>query len=108
MKYFVFDNERNGSCYLEFFKGKWDKKTFWKEDSICLEDNLLYDHPDFAEALIEVASFDIYANTEISIDQWKEIGHLLVNSPDIDLYNEANIWLVKVFEEYNYFTILGL
>lgn len=33
MKYFVTDRERDGTCYHEFYKGRWDGKTFWKEDS---------------------------------------------------------------------------
>jgi hypothetical protein len=29
MKYFVTNKERQGTCYHEFYKGKWDEKTFW-------------------------------------------------------------------------------
>ena len=30
-KYFVRPKDRNGSCYYEFYKGKWDKKHFGKK-----------------------------------------------------------------------------
>ena len=39
MKYFIFNNQRDGGSYHEFYKGKWDKKTFWKADSILLHDD---------------------------------------------------------------------
>ena len=42
MKYFVYNNQRDGTCYHEFYKGKWDGKTFWKDDSICIDDNDFY------------------------------------------------------------------
>lgn len=34
MKYFCSVNNRAGTCYHEFYRGKWDDKTFWKSDSI--------------------------------------------------------------------------
>ena len=42
MKYFVNDSERKNTNYHEFQKGKWDEKTNWKSDSICLSDDILY------------------------------------------------------------------
>ena len=39
MKYFVKNSERESTCYHEFYKGKWDEKTFWKEDSLLLHDD---------------------------------------------------------------------
>nr|WP_288625771.1 hypothetical protein [uncultured Roseburia sp.] len=33
MKYFVTDRERDGTCYHEFYKGRWDGKTFCHQRS---------------------------------------------------------------------------
>ena len=41
MKYFCYVSDRVGTCYHEFYKGKWDGKTFWKSDSILLHDDTL-------------------------------------------------------------------
>ena len=52
MKYFVTDRERDGTCYHEFYKGRWDGKTFWKEDSISLHDNIMFQAKEFIAALV--------------------------------------------------------
>ena len=111
MKYFVFDKERKHTYYHEFYKGKWDEKTFWKSDSISLDDNILYEHKGFEDAIIEVIlDYDISGETEISEEQWKKIGKVVQqkDSGSIELYQEADRWLKKVFEEYGCFTILGI
>ena len=111
MKYFVFDKDREGTCYHEFYKGKWDEKTFWKSDSLCLYDDILYDNIGFVEAIREVLpNYDPYGVTEISAKQWKEIGSFIINKDisSIALYQEADGWLKKVFQEYDCFTILGI
>lgn len=111
MKYFVFDRDRDGTCYHEFYKGKWDEKTFWKSDSLCLDDDILSDNIGFVEAIKEVEpNYDPYGVTEISAKQWKEIGRLVINKDNgsIALYQEADRWLKKVFREYDCFTILGI
>lgn len=45
MKLNYFDNgvEIKGGCYHEFVKGKWDGKTFWSDDSLMLDDDILND-----------------------------------------------------------------
>ena len=42
MKYFVYNNQRDGTCYHEFYKGKWNRWKFWKSDSIFLDDDYLF------------------------------------------------------------------
>ena len=75
MKCFVFDKDRKHSNYYEFYKGKWDEKTFWKEDSISLDDNILYEHLGFEDAIIEIIpDYDPFGETEISSEQWRAIG----------------------------------
>jgi hypothetical protein len=110
MKYFVYDHQRDGSCYHEFYKGKWDGKTFWKADSISLDDDFLF--KGFIDAIVEVVpSYDPFGVTEISIDEWKKIGEVILTK-DIEsqvVYYEANVWLNRqVFTRYNCFTILGI
>ena len=111
MKYFVFERDREGTCYHEFYKGKWDNKTFWKTDSLCIYDDILSDNIGFVQAIRAVIpNYDSYGVTEISAEQWNEIGSLITNkyNSSIDLYQEADRWLRKVFQEYDCFTILGI
>ena len=109
MKYFVQNFQRNGSCYHEFYKGKWDEHTFWKSDSIFLHDDVMTDG--FVEAIIEVVpTYDPFGETEISVLEWHEIGKKVLEK-DItsqEQYKEANDWCAKVFQEYKCFTILGI
>lgn len=109
MKYFVYDAQRNGSCFHEFYKGKWDGRTFWKYDSISLYYDYLFDG--FVDAIVEVVeNYNPFGETEISFEQWKNIGEIIKTKDDKskDLYNEADEWLQDVFKTYNCFTILGL
>ena len=109
MKYFVFDYQRNGSCYHEFYKGKWDGHTHWKADSIMLDDDLLCNG--FVDAIIEIVpDYGPYGVTEISFGEWKEIGNVILTKDKMsqELYSEADKWLRKVFEDYSCFTILGI
>lgn len=109
MKYFVFNHQRDGSCYHEFYKGKWDSNTHWKDNSIFLNDDVLY--KDFVDAIMEIIpSYDPYNATKITISQWKKIGEIIVNKDlkSQEIYNEADAWLNTVFTTYDCFTILGI
>ncbi len=111
MKFFITENEREGTCYHEFYKGVWDGKTFWKEDSICLHDDILSKHSGFEKALRKaVPTFDPLGETIISPTQWKKISEIILteSNEDKELYEEADEWVQKTFEEYDCFTILGL
>ena len=88
------ENKKWGSIYLtimnEFYKGKWDGKTFWKSDSISLDDDFLYSG--FVEAITEIVpTYDLYGETEISIEEWREIGKVILtkDSASQEVYNEA-------------------
>ena len=110
MKYFIFNNQRNGSSYHEFYKGQWDEKTFWKADSILLHDDYLFDNG-FVDAIIDIIpTYDPFGETEITADEWKKIGNLILTKDEKsqEIYFEANEWLEDVFKEYNCFTILGI
>ena len=111
MKYFVYDNQRDGTCYHEFYKGKWDGHTFWKADSISLDDNILFENKGFVDAIIEVIpNYDPFGETEISFLEWQEIGRVILDKDAVsqDLYKEADNWLKSVFKTHNCFTILGI
>lgn len=111
MKYFVTNYERKGTCYHEFYRGKWDGKTFWKEDSLSLHDDVLLEHAGFVNAIKEVIpTYDPYGETEISSEDWKKIGLIVQHSDEgsKELYKEADVWLDDVLEEKGCFTILGL
>lgn len=109
MTYFVCDNQRKGTCYHEFYKGEWDQQTFWKADSISLHDDLMFGG--FADAIAEVIpSYDPYGETEISQEDWKEIGRIILTKDQVsqEVYNEADKWLEEVFRTHSCFTILGI
>ena len=109
MKYFIYNNQRNGTCYHEFYKGKWDGKTFWKTDSILLDDEVLT--KGLVEAIIKVVpTYDPYGITEISNNEWNQIGNIVITKDlkSQEIYNEADKWLKDVFSIYDCFTILGI
>ena len=111
LKYFVKNSAREGTCYHEFYKGKWDGKTFWKEDSISLHDDILFKTPEFVDSIMEVVpTYDPFGETEISFEAWKKIG-MIIREKDKrsqELYQEADSWLNEVFKEYECITILGI
>lgn len=111
IKYFVIDSKRQGTCYHEFYKGKWDGITFWKEDSLSLHDDVLYECNGFTEAILAVIpSYNPVDITEISYSQWKKIGQIIEEKDQKvkELYQEADEWAKEVFEIYDCFTILGI
>lgn len=111
MKYFVTNENRQGTCYHEFYKGKWDGKTFWKDDSICLHDDILLECIGFEEAIRAVIpSYDPFGKTEITYLQWEKIGQQIADKDDLskEMYAEANAWAVAVCKEHACFTILGI
>ena len=111
MKYFVFCNQRNVTCYHEFYQGKWDKHTFWKSDSLLLHDDILFKHEDFVEAIQEVVhDYNPFGETEIYQNEWEKIGEIVSQkaTSSQELYKEADLWLQNVFIKHNCFTILGI
>lgn len=111
MKYFVTNESRQGTCYHEFYRGRWDEKTFWKDDSICLHDDVLWECTGFEEAIRTVIpSYDPFGETEITHPQWKEIGQLIAGKDDMskEIYAEANKWAESVYKAHDCFTILGI
>lgn len=111
MKYFTVNSERKGTCYREFYKGKWDGATFWKEDSIFLHDDILYSCSGFANVLtLIIPRYDPYGETEVSAADWEKIGKAIRQNDrsSVELYEEASVWAAEVFKTEECFTILGI
>lgn len=112
MKYFVNDDQRKGTCYHEFYKGKWDGEIFWAPDSIALHDDILYEAVAFTEAISAVfPEYDPSGEIEIDPERWKMIGEKIFQAGDqlaLELYGEADKWAQSVFLSYGCFTVLGI
>ena len=111
MKYFVSAPQRQGTCYHEFWRGKWDGKSFWAEDSILLHDDVLDACPDFPKILLAVIpTYAPFGVTEVTCPQWEAVGRLAnaAEGTTKELYDEADAWAQEVFRTYDCFTILGI
>ena len=111
MKYFIYEYQRKGTCYLEFYKGKWDNKTFWKKDSILIDSDVLLDCKDFIDSILEIIpTFDPFGVTEISYDAWKKIGKIILekNTQYQEIFCEADKLLKNAFAIHDCITILGV
>ena len=81
MKYFVENSGRKGTCYHEFYKGKWDGATFRKDDSVFLHDDTLDQCGGLVEALmLIIPSYDRYGPTEVFAADWEKIGKAIRHS----------------------------
>ena len=111
MKYFVTAPQRQGTCYHEFWRGKWDGVSFWAEDSILLHDDVLDECPDFPKILLAVIpGYAPFGVTEVTCPQWEAVGALTeaAGGSAAELYREADAWAQEVFRTYDCFTILGI
>lgn len=101
MKYFIHEEEREGTDYFEFQPGVFDEQ-YWSEDSLDLSAEI-FDEFDLDDIIEEVArEFDYYGITIIKKEQWEEIKD---ESP---VFVEMQEWANHVFEQYDAFTIIGL
>lgn len=111
MKYFVLNSERRGTIYYEFCKGKWDGETFWKDDSIYLHDDVLYENQDFLNALVKIKpSFDLFGVTEFSREEWGRLRSEVQSYPNgcREMFKELDVWVMDTFSAYECFTVLGI
>lgn len=109
MDKFIPAAKRQGSCYHEFYRGKWDGVSFWKEDSILLHDDLL--SIKFAELLrAAIPGYDPLGVTEVNRADWQAAGKLaLAADPETAaLFAEADRWAMETFSMHDRFTILGI
>ena len=111
MKYCIKPEERESTCYHEFYKGKWDEKSFWKEDSLLLHDDVLFSLPDLVDAIKTVLpSYDPYGITEVSEEEWCMIGEIMSQKGGKAqaIYAEIDEWAADAFKGEGCFTILGI
>lgn len=110
MNFFCVETERKGTCYHEFQKGRWDGKTFWKEDSLLLHDDVCQElklYELFREA---DSGYSDSGETEIDKEKWQIIcnrANIIGGNVKMAI-NEADLWVKEVFREEERFTILGL
>lgn len=112
MGYFITESERkefHSTCFFEFQKGRYEDKC-WKEDSLCLSDDL-FDELNlyilFSQAL---DNFDRYGITVVDKLDW---NRLQTYAEELDLrwrklIIELTPWVEECFREYEVFTILGI
>ena len=111
MKYFIVNSERSGTEYYEFCKGSWDGETFWKDDSIYLHDDVLYENQNFLSALVRVKpDFSSFGVTEISREDWERLQSEAQGYPDgcREIFSELDAWVMDTFSAYDCFTVLGI
>lgn len=111
MSFFVREQEREGTCYHEFYRGAWDENTFWKEDSLFLHDDILCENKGFWEAIVEVIpEYDPYGDTRVSFEAWKKIGEVICRKDHggKELYEEADAWMKDACRRCGCVTILGV
>lgn len=110
MNYFCTVSNHVGTCYHEFYKGKWDHKTFWKSDSILLHDDTLEELGLYKAFAAVLPDYDPYGETQVNQSQWESI---LDYASQLDTeaktaLTEAAAWVKDVFENEEVFTILGI
>ena len=111
-KYFITPDERQGSCYYEFFAGEWKSRRmkFWDKSSICISAEN-WSETGF-EALISaiVEDYKPYGPSKVREKEWK----LILQKAEIiggELWmavSEAKEWAVQNFSQNEIFTILGI
>ncbi len=110
MKYFVTDQERRNTIYHEFQKGHFDGKTFWKADSLCLHDDVLYTSG--LEGIFRrvIPDYSDTGESEIDAKLWNTIVQEAYQSDGtaLECLLEADAWARDTLEEYGVFTIIGI
>ena len=73
MKYFCKEEDRNGTDYHEFQKGKWYKQTFFDSHSILIRDDVFTDIG--LKALCEkcIPEYDYYSGSVVTEAVWKKM-----------------------------------
>ena len=111
MKHCILEYQREGTCFHEFQKGKFDGKTFWKSNSLLLSDDKLMECMEFIEKICAVIpEYNPYDVTEVIPEQWKQIEKKMKNVQGLskEVFWEIDKWAKKTFETYECFTIIGL
>lgn len=110
MKYFVRDCDRTSTVYHEFQKGFFDGVSFWKEDSLCIHDDVHF-NLNLSDLFLKVIPGYYDADEiEVTRQQWERImaEAALVGGEVEECMKEADVWVRETFAEYDVFTMIGL
>ena len=110
MKYFCTNSERTGTYYHEFYKGTFDKASFWQDDSIYLDD---WYHGELGmQELIHsvIPEYDPTGETEVSKEQWDMICEKAAERGGklYEAISEAKPWAEETFKTHKCFTMIGM
>ncbi len=111
MQYFCLENEREGTCYHEFHRGKWDEIDFWNPNSLLLHDDILEETKLYKAFGAALPTYDYFGETKVTSKDWCLIreytkAHLGENAQEA--LNEIEHWVNDVFAKEGLFTILGI
>ena len=110
LQYFCTEENRKGTCYHEFQKGKWDEHTFWKNDSLLLSDDVLVELELGKLFRKSIQGYDPYGPVEVNKEQWLMLLEAANQAGDaqMEALQEANEWAQECFATEEVFTILGI
>lgn len=110
LKYFCTEEKREGTCYHEFQKGKWDEHTFWKEDSLLISDDMLAELKLAGLFRNAIPGYDPYGPAEVNKEQWSMLLELAKENGGafLEVLQEADVWVQECLAEHDVFTILGI
>ena len=110
MKYFIYENQRDTTCYHEWYKGHFDGVSFWQNDSLLISDDIHWTLG--LEEIFKtfIPDYNPVGEIEVSENQWhmimkkaSEIGGQLY-----ECLKEADSWVTETFKEHNIFTMIGM
>lgn len=107
------EREQTGStCFHEFYKGKWDeeKMIFWSEDSLYLDDDVMYSLKLGRLFYAVNSEYDRCGVTEITEMMWNKVSSLAAAEGGelAAAVKELAPWAEANFKEHRIFTILGI
>lgn len=109
MSYCCSNNQRTGSCYFEFQKGKFSGK-YWLDSSICLCADI-FDSLNLYQVFAKtVPEFDYYGITEIDSENWSQIKSSadMMGGAVKDAIAEIDLWAAPLLPADHVITVLGI
>lgn len=109
MKYCCTVDQKHGTCYQEFLKGKYEGKH-WNKDSLLLDDDLVDDLGLYDLWIEIIPSHNRWGPTEIDYATWQRIWLAAnqIGGEALIAMSEVNQWAEKNFKTETVFTILGV
>lgn len=111
MEYFCCVDKREGTCYHEFYRGKWDGIDFWNVNSVLLHDDMMEKTELYKAFQASIPSYYYFGETEVTKEEW----HLVVEYTEKHLEKAAQAaleeikdWVNEALETEGVFTILGI